>query len=225
MLTLPDYGLYVFLFSVGSALGLFIGLGRPMLLIKHFRAAQTSAGAHNRSLLRASLYWVGIASAAILLLGGGLYIAAPCCRLLQCALSHGRIRRDLRVERGSAGLFPGPAEFLAGPGAARECLALAGGRQSCRRRSAGGGWTSRSAFWRSRSRCLFRIAVQVAVFLRQTRGAWTSSSAPALRARKRLWQREARSSGAYRVCGGGLYLETVLIGVVIGLEAAAFFSS
>jgi O-antigen/teichoic acid export membrane protein len=77
VLTLPDYGLYVFLFSVGSALGLFIGLGRPMLLIKHFRAAQTSASVHNRSLLRASLFWIGIASAVILVLGAGLYVAAP----------------------------------------------------------------------------------------------------------------------------------------------------
>lgn len=225
VLTLPDYGLYVFLFSVGSALGLFIGLGRPMLLIKHFRAAQTSAGAHNRSLLRASLYWIGIASTAILLLGAGLYVAAP---MLPSPYN------ALYLTAGFAAIYA-LSEVLQAYFRVREnfWLALVPRENVWRLLAAaglvagvllGGGWTGRSAFVAVTLALLVSIAVQVAVFLRQTRGAWTSSSAPALRGRKRLWQREGAFFWAHTgFAAAASYLETVLIGVVIGLEAAAFF--
>ncbi|WP_051242313.1 lipopolysaccharide biosynthesis protein [Stappia stellulata] len=225
VLTLPDYGLYVFLFSAGSALGLFIGLGRPMLLIKHLRGGDTCTSAHNRALLRASLLWVGGAGAAILAFGGVLYMTAPELPSPYNALY---------LTAGFAAIYA-VSELLQAYFRVREnfWLALVPRENLWRPLAAavlvagvvlGISWSGRTAFVAVSLALLVSIAVQVVVFLRQSSGVWTLSRATELRGRLRAWRREGAFFWAHTgFAAAAAYLETVLIGVVIGLEAAAFF--
>ncbi|WP_051241693.1 lipopolysaccharide biosynthesis protein [Stappia stellulata] len=54
-----EYGLYIFLFSVGTSLGLIFVLGQPVLLVKHFRLKDHVPGETNQALLRVNALWLG----------------------------------------------------------------------------------------------------------------------------------------------------------------------
>ncbi len=60
VLTTYEYGVYVFLFSLGSGLGLIAAFGQQNLVLKHYRA-QDGVTPHNDGLVRYNLGWLGIA--------------------------------------------------------------------------------------------------------------------------------------------------------------------
>jgi O-antigen/teichoic acid export membrane protein len=67
--TLPveEYGLYVFLFSIGSALGLIAVLGQQILVVKHYKRTAPAGDAENQALVRVNFQWLTGGCAALLL--------------------------------------------------------------------------------------------------------------------------------------------------------------
>ncbi|MTI43836.1 O-antigen/teichoic acid export membrane protein [Roseibium hamelinense] len=59
VLSTEEYGLYIFLFSVGNALGLILVFGQHILLVKHYRLAGHQRGVTNQALLRMNAKLLG----------------------------------------------------------------------------------------------------------------------------------------------------------------------
>ncbi len=55
-----EYGLYVFLFSIGSALGLIAVLGQQILVVKHYRRTEASGHPLNQALLGVNARWLAL---------------------------------------------------------------------------------------------------------------------------------------------------------------------
>jgi O-antigen/teichoic acid export membrane protein len=55
-----EYGLYVFLFSIGSALGLIAVLGQQILVVKHYRRAEANGHPLNQALLGVNARWLAL---------------------------------------------------------------------------------------------------------------------------------------------------------------------
>ena len=53
-----EYGLYIFLFSVGSSLGLICVFGQQVLLVKHFRLQNHEPGRTNQGILFYNSLWL-----------------------------------------------------------------------------------------------------------------------------------------------------------------------
>jgi O-antigen/teichoic acid export membrane protein len=225
LLSLQEYGLYVFLFSAGSALGLMFGLGQPMVLIKHFRAAETCASRHNASLVRGSLRTTLASVAALALLGvlsytasgalpapyNGFHLAAAFAAVY--VLSE-YLQSFFRV-RAQFWLALVPRENAWRPLASLALLAGAG---------AGLSWGGASAFVVVGASLLVAILPQLGLFLRQTADAWRRNAAEIGGRRRRLWRREGVYFFAHTgFAASAAYLETVVIGLVVGLGEAAFF--
>jgi O-antigen/teichoic acid export membrane protein len=60
-----EYGLYVFLFSVGSALGFIAVFGQQILIVKHYRRSQPGSDSGNRVLVRVNLHWLLLGSCVL----------------------------------------------------------------------------------------------------------------------------------------------------------------
>lgn len=58
LLQTEEYGLYVFLFSIGSALGLIAVLGQQILVVKHYRREAGPADPTNRALIQVNARWL-----------------------------------------------------------------------------------------------------------------------------------------------------------------------
>jgi len=58
VLETKDYGLYVFLFSVGSSLGTILVFGQQILLLKHYRVTNYRNNTGNKDLLFANTLWL-----------------------------------------------------------------------------------------------------------------------------------------------------------------------
>lgn len=61
-----EYGLYVFLFSIGSALGLIAVLGQQILVVKHYRRTEASGHPLNQALLGVNARWLALGCFALL---------------------------------------------------------------------------------------------------------------------------------------------------------------
>ena len=57
LLDTKEYGFYIFLFALGSAGGLIFSGGLPLILIKYFRGEETQEHAANKSLLKRLAHW------------------------------------------------------------------------------------------------------------------------------------------------------------------------
>lgn len=72
LLPTEEYGLYVFLFSIGSALGLIAVLGQQILVVKHYRREAGPSDPLNRALIQVNARWLclgcGVLMAAAVLL-------------------------------------------------------------------------------------------------------------------------------------------------------------
>ncbi|WP_417688216.1 lipopolysaccharide biosynthesis protein [Roseibium sp.] len=62
-----EYGLYIFLFSVGSSLGLIFVFGQHVLLVKHYRLDGHARGETNQGILLANASWLAFGSAVLVL--------------------------------------------------------------------------------------------------------------------------------------------------------------
>ncbi|BAQ49792.1 MULTISPECIES: lipopolysaccharide biosynthesis protein [Methylobacterium] len=74
LLTTYEYGVYVFLFTLGSGLGLIAALGQQNLVIKHYRA-QGGVGPHNDALVRYNLGWLTAATVAMVAVSAAVFVA------------------------------------------------------------------------------------------------------------------------------------------------------
>lgn len=61
------YGLYIFLFSIGCSLGLIMVFGQQVLLLKHYRIAGYVHNAANKDLLLANAIWLIVGSGLLVL--------------------------------------------------------------------------------------------------------------------------------------------------------------
>lgn len=221
LLPIDEYGLYVFLFSVGSALGLIAALGQQILVLKHYRRDASAGGDGNRALLGVNLRWLAlgcgslVAGAVVLALLGDrlphpydyLWIAFLFAALFAASeylqsyfRIHGRINLSLLpreiVWRAASTLGLGAAAalgLLSGGEAAMAVLTLLLGAAT---------------------------AYQVVHFLRDEGLDWLRrpAAAPA------EWRAETGWFIANNVLNAAQgYLETILIGVLLGLDKAAFY--
>src|SRR3954447_5921615 len=62
-----EYGLYIFLFSVGSALGLIAVFGQQILVVKHYRSTRNDGDSTNEELIRVNMNWLSLGG--LLLIG------------------------------------------------------------------------------------------------------------------------------------------------------------
>lgn len=221
-----EYGLYVFLFSVGSSLGIALVFGQQILLLKHYRARLDGKSDENRHLLYANGIW--------LLIGCGLQVAAAA------------------ITYGFSGYMPSPynalpiaflfgaiftlSEYLQSYFRIKERIALAlAPRENLWRITcavliplmAYGGYLTGGDTAITVSTIVLGLLVGYQAmqffmteglsFLRQKR----SDIPPE---KWRTWNRETfffTSNGLF--FSAAAYLETILIGLLLSLEAAAFY--
>lgn len=225
ILSLDDYGLYVFLFSSGCALGLVASFGQPMVLVKNFRAGEACHSRHNVSLIRGSARVTGAAVVVLGLVGGiafsarfalpvpydGFYLVAVFAAVF--AVSE-YLQSFFRV-RAQYWLALGPRENVWRPLASLALLAGSAFSLS---------WSGADAFIVVGASLLVAILPQLGVYLQQTARVWRSPDSLFGENRRRLWRREGVYFFAHTgFAASAAYLETVIIGLVVGLREAAFF--
>ena len=76
-LPVEEYGLYVFLFSIGSAAGLIAVLGQQILVVKHYGRDAPTGDPTNRALLRTNAGWLAFGCGALLAVALLAFILAP----------------------------------------------------------------------------------------------------------------------------------------------------
>jgi O-antigen/teichoic acid export membrane protein len=213
LLTTYEYGVYVFLFTFGSGLGLIAALGQQNLVLKHYRA-RDGVVPHNDALVRYNLGWVAavvfVAEAALPDPYHRLHLA--CAFAAVFALSeylqnyfrvHGRIWLALLprevVWRGACSVLlwgAASAGLLTGATVAMEIvlgLLLAMTLYQIRHLAGLHGWDS----WRG--------------------GFRHPHKAPA-------WRSESLLFTANNVIvAAAAFLETVIVGAALGMEQAAFY--
>jgi O-antigen/teichoic acid export membrane protein len=223
LLTTYEYGVYVFLFTFGSGLGLIAALGQQNLVLKHYRA-RDGVVPHNDALVRYNLGWVAAAIGLMLASSAVVFVAEaalpdPYHRLhLACAFAavfalseylqnyfrvHGRIWLALLprevVWRGACSVLlwgAASAGLLTGATVAMEIvlgLLLAMTLYQIRHLAGLHGWDS----WRG--------------------GFRHPHKAPA-------WRSESLLFTANNVIvAAAAFLETVIVGAALGMEQAAFY--
>ena len=226
LLTTYEYGVYVFLFSVGSALGAAAVLGQQNLVLKHYRPGE-GAGAGNADLVRYNLGWLTLALALLLVVGIGLRLAAPALpdpydRLhLACAFAavfavSEYLQSYFRIQ-GSIWLALLPREVVwRGASALMFCVAslfgiLYGATEAME--------IVLALFIAVTGYQIVRLADRHGSSFRR-RGVRADARNPA----SLVWRKESllfwASNTLYALV---LYIETVIIGAVVGMEAAAFY--
>lgn len=71
-----EYGLYVFLFSIGSALGLIAVLGQQILVVKHYRRDAGPQDPTNQALIQVNARWLALGCAVLVVAAVVLYVIA-----------------------------------------------------------------------------------------------------------------------------------------------------
>lgn len=226
-LSIDQYGLYVFLFSVGTALGLTMVLGQSIFAIKHFRADIHRPGETNYDVLRHNAKWLGFgqallfAAAAISYFASGyfpepydqLYLAflfAIAFSLGEYFISYYRVTNRL-------GLSLIPRENVW-----RALSALLVGVCIWQ----GINLSGEAAFILVSAVLFAAVGYQLAFFLRTEGLAWLRAAASTMKggADRKTWTQESKyfSASLFIFAAEG-YLATIVIGLVIGLEEAAVF--
>lgn len=223
LLSTHEYGLYVFLFSIGSALGLIAVLGQQILVVKHYRRDAGADDPINRTLLRVNAEWLmggcgalSFAAAALFVFSDQLpypyehlwiaFLFAAVFSLSEYLQNYFRIHGSINLSLLPREIIWRAACVAAFYGAAAYGL-MSGG-------SAGmviitvllGGAT----------------AFQLACFFRDEGVSWLS------RRNGEEASPEWRSESGYFIANNVLnsaqaYLETILIGALLGLEQAGFY--
>ncbi len=212
-----EYGRFVFLLSIGLALGLVFPLGQSVLVLKHYRPQ--AGPADNARLLHTNFTWM--LRGAILLIAagsisitmdrsGGLY--AACCFAAVFSLSEylvnyfrlqGRMLMAL-VPRENAWraliLLTIPAVILLKPSSL----------------------TGETAFLIATSLLLLIVAIQLVAFLCNEGLTWLRE--PRAREPNASWRGESRYFiGSSLLDASSGYLDTIVIGTLIGLKEAAIY--
>ena len=220
-----EYGLYVFLFSLGSALGLVFVLGQQILVVKHYRSGVGLDHHGNNALLRVNARW--------LLLGTGLLIAGAAVSFLirdrlpspydelHVALVFAAIfalseylQNYFRIH-GRINLSLTPREIVW-----RIASALALGGLAAAGLLVGGA----AAFWAVTILLGAVTLFQLAHFVRDEGLDWLGTAGRTDAATRRQWRKESWYFIANNCLNSAsAYLETIVIGAALGLDQAAFY--
>lgn len=225
VLETEEYGLYIFLFSVGASLGLIAVFGQQVLLVKHFRLADHAPGETNQALLRYNAFWLAVGC-------GGQLLAALAIWLVSDRLP--RPYDHLPVALVFGAVFTASEYFQAYfVVQKRVVMALVPRENLWRLLScivlAAGGW---AGVVQTGAVAMDLVAALLAVmvgyqfirfvaqeglaFLRRPRAGATDQPDP--------WRRETLTFSANGFfSSAALYFETILIGIAIGLDVAAFY--
>jgi O-antigen/teichoic acid export membrane protein len=227
VLSIEEYGLYNFLFSVGSSLGLVLVLGQNVLLIKHFRSNDDAAFAdQNRSLLFMNMAWISTGIGVILVAAAIIqffaydfphqYDALPIAFVFAGIFSISEYMQYYFRIRGNIGLALTPREniwrilcLLALPAAAYTGFLTSGARAM------------------EIITLLLLIVVSYQAFRLvgiEGLGFLRRNAARVDTGTRATWTKESLffTANSFFV-SASLYLETILIGVFLSLEAAAFY--
>lgn len=220
-----EYGLYVFLFSIGSALGLVAVLGQQILVVKHYQRAEPAGHPLNQALVGVNARWLALggfsllaAAAALFLIAGQLsetyhYLWLAFVFAAVFALSeylqnyfriHGRINLSLVpreiVWRGSSILCIAGAGLAGVLGGGAGAMAIVTGLLAA------------------------TTLYQSAAFLRGEGLGWLGAQHGVPAETRKAW----RGESGYFIANNALnsasaYLETILIGALLGLDKAGFY--
>lgn len=225
-LGINDYGLYVFLFSLGSALGLAMVLGQSIFTIKHFRAQDHVAGRTNLSVLRHNAKYLALGQIVLLTAGAGFFVFSDlipepyshihwAC-LFASAFSLGEyfVSYFRMTDRFALSLIPRET-FWRGSSAAAIALCL----------FLGVALTGEQALLIVTGLLFAAVGFQLLHFIQTEGSAWFSSCNEDLTAdNRRHWGRETTFfSASLLLAAAGGYSATILIGLVIGLAEAAIY--
>ncbi|WP_202981252.1 oligosaccharide flippase family protein [Labrenzia sp. CE80] len=225
-LSTEEYGLYIFLFSVGSSLGLILVFGQHILLVKHYRVGGHQKGLTNQDVLLANATWLGVGCGLQLAAAFVVYVFSdslpnPYC-YLPVALLFGAIftlseylQNYFRIH-GQIALALAPRENIWRTLCAVSLPALAYGGYLTTGVQAAGLVTFLLALM---------IVYQVARFVNAEGLRFLRPDARSQNAIDwRKWNIETFyfTSNNFFISAAS-YLETILIGLVLSLEAAAFY--
>lgn len=220
-----EYGLYVFLFSIGSALGLIAVLGQQILVVKHYRRTEPTGHPLNQALLGVNARWLALGCFSLLAAALPLRLLAeqlpPTYHYLWLALVfaaifalseylqnyfriHGRINMSLVpreiVWRGSSILLIGGAGLAGVLSGGAGAMAIVTGLLAA------------------------TTLYQGASFLRGEGLGWLRAGHQISAETHADWRRESGYFIANNVLNSAsAYLETILIGVLLGLDQAGFY--
>ncbi len=223
LLSTHEYGLYVFLFSIGSALGLIAVLGQQILVVKHYRRDAGVDDSLNRTLLRVNAEWLMGGCGALSLAAAGLYVFsddlpypydhlwigflfAAVFSLSEYLQNYFRIHGSINISLLPREIIWRAASIAAFFGAAHFGLMSGGAAAMVIVTLLLGGAT----------------AYQVAAFLKDEGLAFLRPRADEESPRE--WRAESGYFIANNVLNSAqAYLETILIGALLGLEQAGFY--
>lgn len=224
-LSTQEYGLYVFLFSIGSALGLIFVLGQQILVVKHYRSGIGLDHQGNKALLRVNALW--------LILGVGTLIAAS----IICFVIRGRLpapydqiyvalifaavyavseylQNYFRIH-GRINLSLTPREIAWRIASAVVLASLAAG---------GVLYGGAEAFWAVTVLLAVATAYQMRHFIRDEGVTFLGKTGRTDRVTRRQWRKESYYFIANNILNSAsAYLETIVIGAALGLDQAAFY--
>jgi O-antigen/teichoic acid export membrane protein len=215
-----EYGLYIFLFSVGSALGLIAVFGQQILVVKHYRRGDTESAA-NAELIRVNINWLTLGgcillgSAVVLWCFAGWmpspYNALPIACLFGAVFALSEYLQNYFRIHGRISLSLLPREILWRAASAVLMLVVAG---------LGLLYSGIEAMLIITALLAMATIYQLVEFVRM--------EGPTLAAKLPAGRRRWRSESLYFIANNMLnacasYLETIAIGAFLGLDKAAFY--
>lgn len=220
-----EYGLYVFLFSVGSALGLIFVLGQQILVVKHYRSDAGVDDPGNKALLRINFLWLLLGLAVLALAAAACFAFAPllsspydhlylaCLFAAVFAVSE-YLQNYFRIHgRINLSLMPREIAWRVASAIGIGGLALAG-------LLFGGS----GAFALVTILLAVTTAYQMWHFVKDEGWGWLHSDRRAEAGIGRQWRRESYYFIANNTLNSAsAYLETIVIGAALGLKEAAFY--
>ncbi|ADZ72335.1 lipopolysaccharide biosynthesis protein [Polymorphum gilvum] len=221
-----EYGLYIFLFSIGSSLGLIFVFGQHVLLVKHYRLDGHAKGRTNQDILFVNACWLTLGAGALLLAAAAMlpftgrlsppYDALPIAFAFAAAFALSEYFQNYFRIHGLIALALAPRENIWRllSAVALPLLAWAGLMHS-------------GAAAMEVVTVLLGVAVgyQVYRFVRIEGLGFLGAARPRIdRGTLKAWNRETGFFSANTFFNSAAaYLETILIGIVLDLEAAAVY--
>lgn len=217
-----EYGLYVFLFSVGSALGLIAVFGQQILIVKHYRRTPSGSSSGNQALIRVNLNWLLFGNSVLILAAlatwasGNLlvppYNALPIACLFAAVFALSEYLQNYFRIHGRIALSLMPREVIwRGGSAVAMIVASYVGLSS----------TGVEAMTIITVLLAAVTAYQVVSFVKTEGKYWllpTNGTSPA------HFREESLYFTANNVLNASTsYLETIIIGAALGLDKAAFY--
>lgn len=224
-LSTQEYGLYVFLFSIGSALGLIAVLGQQILVVKRYQRNEEAGHRLNQALVGVNARWLALGCGLLVVAAVVFFVLADAFpepyRYLWVALAFAAVfavseylQNYFRIH-GRINLSLVPREIV-WRGASILCIAAAG-----------------LIGYRADGEVVMAIVTvllgattlyQAVAFTRGEGWGWLVRHNDVPRETRRIWRTESLYFTANNILNSSsAYLETILIGAVLGLDQAGFY--